>query len=187
MNWFFWIIYLVVIGQRIIELRIARRNERYLRAQGAHGYGAKHYPWIVLMHCLFLVSMLGEILFGDRDPASWFWIPLTLFILAQILRVWAIRSLGPFWNTKVLVLPMAEIGVNGPYRFIRHPNYTVVSLELLTLPLIFQAYVTAAVFTVLNAILLSIRIPLEEEALRHQTNYAEAMDHLPRFVPAKRK
>ena len=89
----------------------------------------------------------------------------------QALRIWCIRSLGTFWNTKILILPDAQVVRKGPYVYMRHPNYAVVCLEILLLPLMFQAYFTAFCFTLLNITMLSVRIPIEEKALRDATNY----------------
>ncbi|HET6872075.1 MAG TPA: isoprenylcysteine carboxylmethyltransferase family protein, partial [Sporolactobacillaceae bacterium] len=108
--------------------------------------------------------------------AFWECAPLIIFILCQVFRIWVLTSLGPFWNTKILVLPGAEVVVKGPYRYIKHPNYLVVALEILVLPLIFQAFLTAFVFTLLNAcLLLGVRIPAEERALKEYTNYKDSL------------
>ncbi|OEF96680.1 isoprenylcysteine carboxyl methyltransferase family protein [Desulfuribacillus alkaliarsenatis] len=158
---------IVVILQRIGELQIAARNEQWMREQGAVEHGKEHYKYIVMMHVLFFVSLLTEVIASGAELATWWWIPFVLFMLAQALRFWTIRSLGQYWNTKILVIPNAERVNRGPYRFIRHPNYLIVALEIIAIPLIFQAFITAAVFTVLNAwILLYVRIPAEEKALR---------------------
>jgi methyltransferase len=106
-----------------------------------------------------------------------------VFVCAQLIRVWAISSLGTFWNTKIIVLPNVEVVRKGPYRFIKHPNYLVVSIELLVVPLMFGAYVTACLFTLLNVIMLSIRIPAEEKALRELTEYEGSFEKCNRFLP----
>ena len=162
----FYILILFVILQRLSELFIARRNERWLRAQGAIEVGRSHYPYIVMMHVTFFVSLLIEVVMFNTTAAAWWWIPFTTFLLAQGLRYWSIASLGRRWNTRILILPNAPPIRTGPYRFLSHPNYVAVAIELLTLPLVFQAYFTAALFTVLNFILMTIRIPAESKALR---------------------
>ena len=173
---FFIIIYICVIIQRLLELRLAKRNERTLKAKGAVEYGAKHYKWIVLLHSLFLVSLGLEVAVRRPELAIWEIAPLSIFIFCQIFRIWVLTSLGPFWNTKIMVLPGAEVVIKGPYRYIKHPNYLVVALEILALPLIFQAYFTALVFSLLNAcLLLGVRIPTEEQALRERTDYNESL------------
>jgi methyltransferase len=148
--------------QRLLELWLSRRNERILRARGAVERGQGHYPLIVAMHCLWLLSTLVE--GALRGPTLWP-IPLAIFLLVQPLRYWAIFSLGEHWNTRILVVPGAQLVRRGPYRYLRHPNYVVVVVEILTFPLIFGAWITALVFSVLNAALLSTRIRVENRAL----------------------
>ena len=151
--------------QRLLELALSRRNERLLRARGAVERGRGHYPLIVALHALWLLSTLIEgILRGPGIPAFWP-IPLALFLLVQPLRYWAIFSLGQHWNTRILVVPGARLVRRGPYRYIKHPNYVVVAVEVLTFPLIFGAWITALVFSILNAALLYVRIKEENRAL----------------------
>ena len=156
----------LVALQRLLELLLARRNETGALARGAVERGRGHYPFIVGLHSAWLVSTLVEgLLRGPEFPAYWP-VPLALFLLVQPLRYWAILSLGENWNTKILVVPGAKAVSRGPYRYLNHPNYVVVAVEILTFPLIFGAWATALVFTVLNAILLRVRIREENRALR---------------------
>lgn len=151
--------------QRLLELRLSRRNERRARARGAVEYGAGHYPWMVVLHVLWLLSTLIEgLLRGPAFPVYWP-VPLALFLLVQPLRYWAIFSLGERWNTRVLVVPGDRLVGRGPYRYLSHPNYVVVFVEILTFPLIFGAWITALVFSMLNAALLYVRIREENLAL----------------------
>ncbi|WP_019413602.1 isoprenylcysteine carboxyl methyltransferase family protein [Paenisporosarcina sp. TG20] len=162
-----------VILQRLVELFIARNNETWIRSQGGYEVGASHYPYMVAMHVLFFISVIIEFLAFDRTVPV-YWVPLFLVFLAlQMMRIWVISSLGRFWNTKILVLPGAQVVKKGPFRFIQHPNYVVVSFEILVIPLMFGAYFTALLFTLLNFIILRVRIPIEEAALREVTNYKE--------------
>lgn len=155
----------LVAVQRLLELLLARRNERRARARGAVERGRDHYPFIVALHSLWLVSTLVEgFLRGPELPALWP-VPLALFLLIQPLRYWALFSLGERWNTKILVVPGARPVRRGPYRYLNHPNYVVVVVEILAFPLIFGAWVTALVFTVLNAAVLYVRIREENRAL----------------------
>jgi methyltransferase len=148
-----------------MELVLSRRNERILRARGAIERGQGHYPLIVAMHTSWLVSTFVEgALRGPDFPAFWP-VPLALCLLVQPLRYWAIFSLSENWNTRILVVPGAQLVRRGPYRYFGHPNYVVVVVEILTFPLIFGAWITALVFSVLNAILLSVRIKEENRAL----------------------
>ena len=156
----------LVALQRLLELALSRRNERLLRARGAVERGKRHYPLIVAMHSLWLLSTFVEgTLRGPGFPFYWP-IPLALFLLVQPLRYWAILSLGESWNTRILVVPGAESVRRGPYRYLNHPNYVVVVAEILTFPLIFGAWITALIFSILNTILLSARIREENRALR---------------------
>jgi methyltransferase len=155
----------LVALQRLLELVLSRRNERILRARGAVERGQGHYPLIVAMHASWLGSTFVEgALRGPAFPTYWP-VPLALFLLVQLLRYWAISSLGENWNTKILVVPGAELVQRGPYRYFRHPNYVVVVVEIVTFPLIFGAWITALVFSVLNTILLFVRIKEENRAL----------------------
>ncbi|WP_042471737.1 isoprenylcysteine carboxyl methyltransferase family protein [Bacillus ndiopicus] len=165
---------LIVILQRFAELIIARKNERWLRAEGAYEVGTSHYPYMLAMHSSFFIVLILEVTLEKIVLSPLFSLLLLLFILVQGLRIWCIYSLGRFWNTKIFILPNAPVIQKGPYRFLRHPNYIVVSLEILLLPFMFQAYFTAFIFTLLNVIILSVRIPIEERALRQATNYNEA-------------
>ncbi len=151
--------------QRLLELRLSRRHERILRDRGAVEKGRGHYPLMVGLHVLWLVSTLVEGLMRGPDLPAYWPIPLGLFLLSQVLRYWTIHSLGEYWNTRVLVVPGTTLVRRGPYRYIRHPNYVVVALEIATFPLIFGAWVTAVVFSVLDAALLFARIRVENRAL----------------------
>lgn len=171
MTWFFAVVFIFVIVQRLAEMLYAKSNEKRMKQQGAIESGAAHYKWIVLLHVLFFIALLVEVLFFDVMETGIWWLFLAIFIVAQILRVWALASLGQFWNTKILVLPGAEKVKKGPYRWIPHPNYIVVALEIFSLPLIFGAWRTALVFTIANALLLLlVRIPAEEKALQQLGN-----------------
>jgi methyltransferase len=179
----FSILYTLLVLQRIVELRIAKKNERWMKDKGAYEVGRSHYKYIVALHVLFFISLFIEVQIGRRDLASWWFIPFVFFIMAQCLRVWSILSLGRFWNTRILILPGTNVVTKGPYRFMRHPNYFIVITEILVVPLIFQAYFTAILFTLLNAMLLSVRIPIEERALMEATNYRDIFIEKSRFIP----
>ncbi len=128
--------------------------------------GRGHYPAMVAIHALWLVSTLVEGLLRGPDPPAWWPVPLVLFLLVQPLRYWAISSLGENWNVRVLFVPGRNAVASGPYRFFPHPNYVVVAVEVLTLPLVFGAWTTAIVFSALNALFLYIRIRAENRALK---------------------
>ena len=150
--------------QRLLELALSRRNERRLRDRGAVERGREHYPLMVALHVLWLLFTAVE---GSRKPdARLGRFALAAFVLVQPVRYWAIASLGEHWNTRILVVPGEKLVRKGPYRYVKHPNYVVVATEVLALPLIFGAWVTTLVFSVLNTVLLSVRIREEERALK---------------------
>jgi methyltransferase len=151
--------------QRLLELRLSRHHERWLRARGAVERGREHYSLMIALHVLWLVSTLVEGILRSPGLPAWWPIPLALFLLVQPLRYWAIFSLGENWNTRILIVPGARLVGCGPYRYLRHPNYLVVAVEIATFPLIFGAWVTALVFSILNAALLYVRVREENRAL----------------------
>jgi methyltransferase len=151
--------------QRLVELLLSRRHERLLRARGAIERGAGHYPLIVGLHVLWLLSTLVEGLLRGPDPPVYWPVLLALFLLVQPLRYWAIFSLGEYWNTRILVVPGTKLVRRGPYRYLRHPNYVVVAAEIFTFPLIFGAWITAVVFSIINTGVLYMRIKRENRAL----------------------
>jgi methyltransferase len=160
-----WLALAFVVVQRILELRLAQANLRWALSQGAREYGREHYPLFFLLHLGWMLGWLLEGLARQQlSPIWWLW--LAVFVLAQGLRYWAIQSLGRYWNTRIIIVPGAKKIAGGPYRYLRHPNYLAVALELLSLPLIFNAWITALAATLLNAwLLLTVRIPAEEKAL----------------------
>ncbi|MBB4826122.1 methyltransferase [Sporosarcina luteola] len=169
---FYWMIGIVII-QRLIELVVARRNERWMKNQGAIEAGTSHYRYMVAMHVCFFASLLAEVFYFDLSPPPIWRVWLGIFLVAQVMRVWCLVSLGKYWNTKIIVLPGAHVVRRGPYKWIRHPNYVIVATELLVLPLLFNAYFTAILFTLLNIWMMAVRIPEEEEALKNATNYRD--------------
>ena len=128
--------------------------------------GREHYPAMVAIHALWLASTVVEGLLRGLEIPAWWPAPLVAFLLVQPLRYWAILSLGESWNVRVLVVPGTKLVRSGPYRLFPHPNYVVVAVEVLTLPLIFGAWTTALVFSALNAAFLYVRIRAENRALR---------------------
>ncbi|OYD07265.1 isoprenylcysteine carboxyl methyltransferase family protein [Paludifilum halophilum] len=186
MNLWFFIVLVGVGIQRIWEMARARRHARWIVAQGGYEAGREHYPLLVGVHLFFFVSLILEVaVMGSRSPA-WWGIPLFLFLSAQGLRIGCIHSLGPYWNTRIMIAPGHPTVVKGPYRYLRHPNYVVVVAELFSLPLIFGAYMTATVVSAVNLwVLLRIRIPAEEKALAEATGYRRAMGSRNRWFPRR--
>jgi len=155
--------------ERIVELVISKRNARWAFERGGIEYGQGHFPAMVALHTGLLVACVAEVYFLDRPFIPWLgWPMLAIVVLCQAGRYWIISSLGHQWNTRVIVVPGLGRIERGPYRFswMRHPNYIVVAVEGIALPLVHTAWITAIVFTVLNAVLLlAFRIPTENRAL----------------------
>lgn len=173
---------LLLGGERLGELVLSRRNARRILAQGGVEVGLPHFRVMAIMHTLFLVVCAAEVFgLGRPFPPILGYPALGVALLAQALRYWAIATLGERWNVRILVLPSAPPVTGGPYRFLRHPNYVAVVLEIAAVPLIHGAWLTAVIFTVLNALILRVRIKQEEQALGPQ--YAQAFAALPRMVP----
>lgn len=146
--------------QRLTELAIDRRNTARLLAAGAREVGAGHYPAMVAMHAAWLAALWFTV--GDRAVN----LPLlAVFGVLQLLRVWVLATLGSRWTTRIIVTPDAPLVTKGPFRFLRHPNYTVVTAEIMVLPLVFGVVWIAVLFTVLNAAMLYVRIGAENQAL----------------------
>ena len=146
--------------QRLSELAIARKNTAALLAMGAREHARGHYPLIVAVHASWLAALFW---LAPGEPIRWPF--LILFVLLQLGRVWVLRTLGPRWTTRIIVLPGAPLVTGGPFRFVSHPNYLVVIGEIAVLPLVFGLWEVAALFSVLNAIVLTIRIRAENRAL----------------------
>ncbi|MFD3325447.1 isoprenylcysteine carboxyl methyltransferase family protein [Streptomyces sp. NPDC058701] len=162
--------YLILIGlvcaERLAELLTARRHTAWSLARGGVEHGRGHYPAMVALHSALLAGCVLEPLLAGRPfvPAVG-WPALVLALAAQGLRWWCIRTLGPRWNTRVVVVPGLPLVAGGPYRWLRHPNYVAVVVEGFALPLVHGAWLTALGFTVLNAVLLRVRIRCEDDAL----------------------
>jgi methyltransferase len=154
------VILALVTLQRLGELWLSNRNTRRLLAQGAREYGASHYPLIVLVHALWLISLWW---LAPSRQIDGFW--LAMFVLLEIARIWVLATLGPRWTTRIIVVPDAPLVRRGPYRFVNHPNYMVVIGEIAVLPLVFGMWQIALIFTLLNAAILTIRIREENRAL----------------------
>ncbi|OJZ68927.1 hypothetical protein BRW65_24615 [Mycobacterium paraffinicum] len=162
----YYLLILVVGVERIVELVVSQRNARWSFAQGAKEFGQEHYPVMVVLHTALLVGCVLEPWALHRPFIGWLgWPMLAVVALSQGLRWWCIATLGPRWNTRVIVLPQAPLVREGPYRWLHHPNYVAVVAEGLALPLVHTAWLTAAIFTLANAALLKVRLQVENSAL----------------------
>jgi len=149
----------VFILQRLSELCVARRNEKWLLTNGAIEYGRGHYPYIVLLHFFFILSMIGEYSMRSDPHIDYFIAGLFLSLIA--LKIWIIASLGTYWNTKILRISGMTPIKKGPYKYFKHPNYIIVVCEFIVVPLVFHLYWTAIIFSILNAFMLLVRIQAE--------------------------
>lgn len=162
----FTLLIVLVAVERVVELVVSKRNLKWSRAHGGVEYGHSHYPYMVALHAFLLVGALVEVWVWQRPliPALSL-VMLALVIASQGLRWWCIVTLGRQWNTLVVVVPGMPRVTGGPYRWLRHPNYVAVVIEGFALPMVGFAWVTAIVFTVLNAWLLTVRLRVENAAL----------------------
>ena len=158
--------------QRLFELRLSRRNEKRMRQRGGREHAPETYRWIVGLHAAWFTAMLLEVFAGRRKfhPRLGA-LALSLFAAGQLVRLTAIRTLGWRWSTRVMTVPAEAEVRHGIYRYLRHPNYLGVELEILAAPLLHGAYLTSAVFGVANALLLRARIRREEQALEEEYRY----------------
>ncbi|OBJ48701.1 isoprenylcysteine carboxyl methyltransferase family protein [Mycobacterium sp. 1423905.2] len=162
----YYLLILAVAVERLLELVVAQRNARWSFAQGGKEFGRRHYGVMVVLHSALLVGCIVEPWALHRPFLPWLgWPMVAVLVLCQGLRWWCIASLGKRWNTRVIVLPYAPLVQRGPYRFMHHPNYVAVVVEGFALPMVHTAWLTAVTFTVANAILLSVRLRVENSVL----------------------
>ncbi len=181
----FTLLWVALVAQRLWELRLSRQHERKLRRDGAIEHAAAQMPWMTALHASWLLATLLEVWLLGRPFHLWLFLPaLALFALGQTLRLAAMRSLGERWTVRVITPLRGEAPVHtGLYRHLRHPNYLGVALEIAAFPLLHGAYLSALVFSALNALLLRARIRAEERALCATSGYAALFRGAPRFVP----
>ncbi|MDY0408278.1 isoprenylcysteine carboxyl methyltransferase family protein [Paracerasibacillus soli] len=136
MKTWIWLFILFIIGQRLVELVIAKRNEKWMMARGGIIKGENHYKWFIILHTLFFIFIVGEVYVFQRSVMLNYLL-LLIFVMTQLARVWCITTLGKFWNTKIIVLPRVALIKKGPYKYVKHPNYIIVGIELFIIPLLF--------------------------------------------------
>lgn len=176
----------LVAAERAFELWLSQRNAARAFARGGIELGQSHYRWMRALHAGFLASCALEVVGLERAFDARIALPmLALALAAQALRYWSIATLGPRWNVRVIVVPGEPVVTSGPYRWLRHPNYLAVVIEGFALPLIHGAWLTALVFSALNAWLLTLRIRTEERALAEHCSFAARLGDRPRFVPLR--
>ena len=162
----YYLLILAVGIERLVELLVAKRNARWALAHGGKEFGHNHYPVMVVLHTALLLGCVIEVWALHRPFLPWIgWPMLVVVAVSQILRWWCVTTLGRRWNTRVIVLPESQLVQSGPYRWIHHPNYVAVVAEGVALPLVHGAWLTAIGFTLANALLLTVRIKVENSAL----------------------
>jgi methyltransferase len=169
---------------RFVELGISRRNQQRMLASGAVRVSEPHFKWIVVVHTGVLIGAALEVVLLRRPflpvlAATMF----VLFLASNLMRFWVVRALGNLWSVQVMDSTRIGVVTTGPFRFVRHPNYTGVILEMISLPLIHTAWITAIAASVGYSIALSMRIRSEESVLMANPKYRAAMGHKPRFLP----
>ena len=161
----------LVTLQRLVELYIARRNTTRLLANGGFEVGSNHYPFVVVLHAIWLAGLWYLVL---KLEVSWPWI--FAYLVLEAARGWIIAALGSRWTTRIIIVPGEALVAEGPYRFFRHPNYMVVAGEIFILPMAFGLWWYAILFAVLNAAMLYWRIKAEDEALKPLREPPQSLD-----------
>lgn len=163
----YYLLILAVGLERLVELVVSKRHASWALANGGREYGRSHYPYMVAIHTALLIGCVVEVWLLDRPFLPWLgWPMLAVVLLSQGLRWWCVATLGKRWNTLVIVIPGLPLVNRGPYRWLRHPNYVAVVAEGIALPLIHSAWLTALLFFVANALVLTVRIRVENAALQ---------------------
>jgi methyltransferase len=184
-------LYLALLGVvgagRLFELRLSKLNQRRMAERGARRVEEPGYPWMVALHASLLLGAAAEVAFLERPLIPWLGAAAsTAWVLANVMRWWVIRTLALHWNVQVVASTPLGIVTGGPYRWVRHPNYTAVFVEMLALPLIHTAWATAAIGTLFHVWVLAARVTLEERVLSADPAYRAAMGAKPRFLPRLR-
>lgn len=180
----FLALFAAVILERLFELVLTRRNAARLRRRGGFEVGKGHFLPMAILHTGLLIAAPAEVFLLDRPWIPWLsGIALATVVATMALRYWAITSLGDRWTARVFVVPGEPPVVGGPYRWLRHPNYLAVILEVAALPLVHGAWWTALVFSLANGFVLKTRIKVEEQALEEASDYLQRLGDKPRFLP----
>jgi methyltransferase len=169
---------------RLVELRISRQHQKRMLAQGALRVREPHFKWMVVVHTGILIGAAIEVVALRRPFLPLLAAPMfALFLASNLMRVWVVRTLGDLWSVQVMDSTRIGVVTAGPFRFVRHPNYTGVILEMISLPLIHTAWITAIVTAPVYSFALTMRIRGEESVLMANPEYRATMGHKPRFLP----
>jgi len=175
---------LAVAAMRIVELRISKRHQKDMTARGAAKAKDPVFRFMAAFHTLLLIGAAAEVVFLHRPFLPALAIPMiVLFVIANAVRWWVIRTLGEHWNVEVMDSTRLGVITTGPFRYVRHPNYAAVFLEMIVLPLIHTAWITALVGAIAHVVVLTVRLSAEERVLFANPDYAAAMSSKPRFLP----
>lgn len=180
-----YLVLLAVAGLgRLMELGISRRNQKNLEKQGVRKIAEPHFRWMVFTHGAVLACAALEVILLDRPLIPWLAIAMTaLFVFSNALRWWVIRTLAGHWNVEVMASSRVGVVTSGPYRWIRHPNYVAVVIELFSLPMIHTAWITALAGTLADLEILRRRLRVEDGVLLADPVYRATMGQKPRFLP----
>ena len=180
----FLLLLAAVAATRVIELRISRRHQRNMHRHGIEKHADPHYRWMIALHAAVLAGAAVEVVLLHRPFVPWLGVPMALLAaLATALRWWVIRTLGAHWNVEVMASAPLGVVTQGPFRWVRHPNYLGVFVELVALPLIHSAWITAIFAAAGNAWVLRRRLQIEEPVLSANPVYRARMAGKPRFLP----
>jgi len=169
---------------RLVEMRISRQHQKEMATRGAAKVDEPKFRWMVLLHTAVLIGAALEVVFLKRPFLPWLAVPMfAIFVAANALRWWVIRSLGAHWNVQVVDSTRLGVVTSGPFRYVRHPNYAAVFSELLALPLIHTAWITAIAGAIAHIGVLAQRLSTEERVLLANPDYRAAMSGKPRFLP----
>jgi len=175
---------LAVAALRIFELRISKRHQQRMTSRGAAKVKDPYFRWMAMFHTLVLIGAAGEVVFLNRPFRPALAAPMfVLFLAANVVRWWVIRTLGEHWNVQVVDSTKLGFVASGPFRYVRHPNYAAVFVEMIALPLIHTAWITALVGAFAHIIVLSLRLSVEDPVLLSNPDYAATMGSKPRFLP----
>jgi methyltransferase len=175
---------LAVAALRIFELRISKRHQQRMTSRGAAKVKDPYFRWMAMFHTLVLIGAAAEVVFLRRPLLPALAAPMVvLFLTANLVRWWVIRTLGEHWNVQVVDSTKLGFVASGPFRYVRHPNYAAVFVEMIALPLIHAAWITALAGAVAHIIVLSLRLSVEDPVLLSNPDYAATMGSKPRFLP----
>ena len=175
---------LAVAAMRIFELRISKKHQQEMTTRGASKIKDPNFRWMAIFHAMVLIGAAAEVVFLHRPFVPVLAFPMiALFVFANMVRWWVIRTLGEHWNVQVMDSTRLGVITTGPFRYVRHPNYAAVFVEMIALPLIHTAWITAMAGAVAHIIVLALRLSTEERVLFANPDYAAAMSSKPRFLP----